>query len=426
MTNILLLEDLPEIRAWLSSLVQQVFPDAHIAEAARVHDALGLVSAIKFDLALIDLGLPDGSGVDVVAALREQQAETQSVVVTIHDDDEHLFPALQAGAFGYILKEQARELIIEQLQRISQGEPPLSPSIARRVMAYFAAKSKPQPMSASSAAVPVVSLTERETEVLLRVAKGYTLPEIGVQLTLSRHTIADYVKQIYRKLNVSSRAEAALEAQRMGLPLTPSEAVAPARWPIIARMIGRLTGVIAEKSPPQVLMDVGGVGYELDVPMSSFYNLPAIGERCTLLTHFVVREDAQQLFGFASAEERSTFRLLVRISGVGPRTALAILSGLSVAELSGAVSRQESGRLVKVPGIGKKTAERLLLELKGKLAPDLGLPAATAASDAQADIVQALVALGYNEREAAQALKALPGDIGVSDGIKQALKSLNR
>ncbi len=110
---------------------------------------MGLVSAIKFDLALIDLGLPDGSGVDVVAALREQQSETQSVVVTIHDDDEHLFPALQAGAFGYILKEQARELIIEQLQRISSGEPPLSPSIARRVMAYFAAKSKPQAMSAS-------------------------------------------------------------------------------------------------------------------------------------------------------------------------------------------------------------------------------------------------------------------------------------
>ena len=215
MTSILLLEDLPQIRTWLSSLVLQVFPDAQIAEAARVHDALGLVSAIKFDLALVDLGLPDGSGVDVVGALREHQPETQSVVVTIHDDDEHLFPALQAGAFGYILKEQPRELITEQLQRISQGEPPLSPSIARRVMAYFTAKSKPQPASAHQ--VPHVSLTDRETEVLLRVAKGYTLPEIGVQLTLSRHTIADYVKQIYRKLNVSSRAEAALEAQRMGL-----------------------------------------------------------------------------------------------------------------------------------------------------------------------------------------------------------------
>ncbi len=191
-------------------------------------------------------------------------------------------------------------------------------------------------------------------------------------------------------------------------------------------MIGRLTGVIAEKSPPQVLIDVNGVGYELDVPMSSFYNLPPIGERCMLLTHFVVREDAQQLFGFCTAEERSTFRLLVRISGIGARTALAVLSGLSVAELAAAVSRQESGRLVKVPGIGKKTAERLLLELKGKLGPDLALPSTAPIDDAQADIVQALVALGYNEREAAQALKALPAAIGVSDGIKLALRALNR
>ena len=216
MTHILLLEDLPEIRAWLRSLVEQVFPDAQVSEAARIHDALELVSAVKFDLALIDLGLPDGSGVDVVTKLRDTQPEAQSVVVTIHDDDEHLFPALQAGAFGYILKEQPRELITEQLQRISQGEPPLSPSIARRVMAYFtSAKARlPDP---SLNALPNVSLTERESEVLLRVAKGYTLPEIGVQLGLSRHTIADYVKQIYRKLNVSSRAEAALEAQRLGL-----------------------------------------------------------------------------------------------------------------------------------------------------------------------------------------------------------------
>jgi Holliday junction DNA helicase RuvA len=191
-------------------------------------------------------------------------------------------------------------------------------------------------------------------------------------------------------------------------------------------MIGRLTGIIAEKSPPQVLVDVNGVGYELDVPMSTFYNLPGIGERSTLLTHFVVREDAQQLFGFLTQDERSTFRQLVKISGVGPRTALSILSGLSVAELAGAVSRQESGRLVKVPGIGKKTAERLMLELKGKLGPDLALPTATAATDAQADIVQALLALGYNEREAAAALKALPVDVAVSEGIKLALKALNR
>ena len=212
MKNILLLEDLPEIRTWLKALVMQVFPNAQIVECARVHDALAQVSAQKFDLALIDLGLPDGSGVDVVSALRETQPEAQSVVVTIHDDDDHLFPALQAGAYGYILKEQSRELITEQLQRISQGEPPLSPSIARKVIAYFAAQAKPQ-----ANALPHVSLTERESEVLLRVAKGFTLPEIGVQLGLSRHTIADYVKQIYRKLNVSSRAEAALEAQRLGL-----------------------------------------------------------------------------------------------------------------------------------------------------------------------------------------------------------------
>jgi DNA-binding NarL/FixJ family response regulator len=192
--------------------VLQVFPQAQVSEASRVHDALGLVSAIPFQLALIDLGLPDGSGVDVVSALRESQPEAQSVVVTIHDDDEHLFPALQAGAFGYILKEQPRQLIAEQLQRIGSGEPPLSPSIARRVIAYFAAQEKPQ-----ADLMPHVQLTERESEVLLRVAKGFTLPEIGVQLSLSRHTIADYVKQIYRKLNVSSRAEAALEAQRLGL-----------------------------------------------------------------------------------------------------------------------------------------------------------------------------------------------------------------
>jgi len=212
MNQILLLEDLPEIRTWLKALVLQVFPQAQVSEASRVHDALGLVSAIPFQLALIDLGLPDGSGVDVVSALRESQPEAQSVVVTIHDDDEHLFPALQAGAFGYILKEQPRQLIAEQLQRIGSGEPPLSPSIARRVIAYFAAQEKPQ-----ADLMPHVQLTERESEVLLRVAKGFTLPEIGVQLSLSRHTIADYVKQIYRKLNVSSRAEAALEAQRLGL-----------------------------------------------------------------------------------------------------------------------------------------------------------------------------------------------------------------
>jgi DNA-binding NarL/FixJ family response regulator len=213
MDHILLLEDIPEIRTWLKALVQQVFPRAVITECARVADALAAVPRQRFELALLDLGLPDGSGVSVVEALRDQQPEAQSVIVTIHDDDEHLFPALQAGAFGYLLKEQARELLVEQLQRISQGEPPLSPSIARKVIAHFTGQRR----RPTAHAVPDVQLTERETEVLLRVAKGFTLPEIGVQLGLSRHTIADYVKQIYRKLNVSSRAEAALEAQRLGL-----------------------------------------------------------------------------------------------------------------------------------------------------------------------------------------------------------------
>ena len=188
-------------------------------------------------------------------------------------------------------------------------------------------------------------------------------------------------------------------------------------------MIGRLAGLLAEKNPPRLLVDVGGVGYEVDVPMSTFYNLPGLGEPVVLLTHFVVREDAQALFGFLTAAERETFRELVRVAGVGPRTALAILSGIGVGELAQAVSRQESGRLVKVPGIGKKTAERLLLELKGRLGPDLALPASTM-SDAQADIQQALVALGYSERDAIAACKALPDGVGVADGIKLALKSL--
>jgi Holliday junction DNA helicase RuvA len=191
-------------------------------------------------------------------------------------------------------------------------------------------------------------------------------------------------------------------------------------------MIGRIVGVLAEKAPPMVLVDVHGVGYELHVPMSTFYNLPALGEAVHLLTHFVVREDAQLLFGFLSASERATFRELVKISGVGPRTALSILSGLSVDELAQAVTRQDAARLVKVPGIGKKTAERLLLELRGKLGAELSSPGAMPQDDVQGDIAQALQALGYSEREALAAVKALPPGVGVSDGIKLALKSLNR
>ncbi|MFM2276260.1 MAG: Holliday junction branch migration protein RuvA [Pseudomonadota bacterium] len=188
-------------------------------------------------------------------------------------------------------------------------------------------------------------------------------------------------------------------------------------------MIGKLTGTLSDKNPPMLLVDCGGVGYEVHVPMSTFYNLPAVGDKVSLLTHFVVREDAQILYGFGSSAEREAFRQLIRISGVGPRTALSVLSGMSVGELAQAITLQEAGRLVKVPGIGKKTAERLLLELKGKLGTDIGVPTSLA-SDAQADILQALLALGYSDKEAAVSLKALPADVGVSDGIKLALKTL--
>ena len=191
-------------------------------------------------------------------------------------------------------------------------------------------------------------------------------------------------------------------------------------------MIGKLTGTLAEKNPPQVLVDCHGVGYEVDVPMSTFYNLPGLGEKVSLLTHFVVREDAQVLFGFGSAGEREAFRQLIKISGVGPRTALAVLSGMSVGDIGQAVTQQDASRLVKIPGIGKKTAERLLLELKGKVGADLGHPAGHVVDDAQADILQALVALGYSDKEAQAALKPLPKHVGVSEGIKLALKALAR
>ena len=188
-------------------------------------------------------------------------------------------------------------------------------------------------------------------------------------------------------------------------------------------MIGKLTGTLSDKNPPQIIVDCGGVGYEVQVPMSTFYNLPAEGHKVTLLTHFVVREDAQILYGFGTAPERAAFRELIKISGVGPRTALSVLSGMGVADLSQAVTLQDAGRLIKVPGIGKKTAERLLLELKGKLGADIGTGTGGVV-DAFDDILQALLALGYSDKEAALAVKALPKDVGVSDGIKLALKAL--
>jgi Holliday junction DNA helicase RuvA len=189
-------------------------------------------------------------------------------------------------------------------------------------------------------------------------------------------------------------------------------------------MIGRIEGRLLEKNPPSILVDVNGVGYEVDVPMSTFYQLPALSERVVLLTHLAVREDAHQLYGFATAEERAAFRELIRISGIGARTALALLSGLSVAELAQAITLQETAWLTRVPGIGKKTAERLLLELKGKLGADLGTSAASPATDAGVDVIHALLALGYNDREAKAAVRSLPPGSGVTEGIRLALKSL--
>jgi holliday junction DNA helicase RuvA len=191
-------------------------------------------------------------------------------------------------------------------------------------------------------------------------------------------------------------------------------------------MIGQISGILRAKNPPSVLVDTHGVGYEIDVPMSTFYDLPAVGAQVTLLTHFVVREDAQLLYGFLKSEEREAFRQLIRISGVGPRTALSLLSGLSITDLANAVSLQETGRLTKVPGIGKKTAERLLLELKGKFAPVLLEASATPLQDDAADVLRALISLGYSEKEALLACKTLPPGASVSDGIKHALRGLSK
>lgn len=191
-------------------------------------------------------------------------------------------------------------------------------------------------------------------------------------------------------------------------------------------MIGRLSGILLEKNPPQLLLDCNGVGYEVDVPMSTFFNLPAVGEKIVLLTHLAVREDAHLLYGFGTVEERNVFKQLIKISGIGARTALSVLSGMSVADLSQAVTLQEAGRLTKIPGIGKKTAERLLLELKGKLGADLGAAGGVRHSDATADILNALIALGYSDKEANLALKQVPAGTGVSDGIKLALKALSK
>lgn len=190
-------------------------------------------------------------------------------------------------------------------------------------------------------------------------------------------------------------------------------------------MIGRITGILTAKQPPQVLVDVNGIGYEIDVPMSTFYNLPALGEKIRLLTHLAIREDAHLLYGFGSEIERAAFRELLKVSGIGAKTALSVLSGLSVNDLSAAIAAQEIGRIVKVPGIGKKTAERLLLELKGRPV-FAGAIAGTEAGGVSEDVRQALLALGYNEKETGAAMQKLPADLPVSDAIRQALKLLSK
>ena len=192
-------------------------------------------------------------------------------------------------------------------------------------------------------------------------------------------------------------------------------------------MIGRLTGTLLEKNPPHVLVDCNGIGYEVDVPMSTLYGLPDVGGKVVLFTQLIVREDAHLLYGFGTAQEREAFRQLTKISGVGPRTALAVLSGMSVAELAQAVTMQEAGRLTKVPGIGKKTAERLLLELKGKLGADLSsVIDVNRPAPAGSDVLNALLALGYNDREALAAIKLIPEGLSVSEGIRHALRSLSK
>lgn len=192
-------------------------------------------------------------------------------------------------------------------------------------------------------------------------------------------------------------------------------------------MIGRIHGILLEKTPPLVLIDCNGVGYECEVPMSTFYQMPAVGEKVTLLTYFVVREDAQLLYGFGSQQERATFRQLLKVNGIGAKSALSILSGLSIDDLVQAVALQETGMLTRVPGVGKKTAERLLLELKDKFTLEgVAAMSANQPKSASSDVLNALLALGYNEREALASVKLLDKDISVSDGIKQALKLLSK
>lgn len=199
-------------------------------------------------------------------------------------------------------------------------------------------------------------------------------------------------------------------------------------------MIGRLSGILLEKQPPHILLDVNGVGYEVDAPMSTFYRLPAIGDKVTLHTHLVVREDAQLLYAFAEKRDRALFRELIKLNGVGPKLALALMSGLEVEELIGAVQAQDTGALTRVPGVGKKTAERLLVELKDRFKAWEDIPGAAAplvtgtapvAVSGTADAVSALIALGYKPQEASRAVANIKEDgLSSEELIRRALKGM--
>lgn len=191
-------------------------------------------------------------------------------------------------------------------------------------------------------------------------------------------------------------------------------------------MIGRITGTLLEITPPTVCIETGGLGYEIDVPMSTLYGLPPVGQQASLYTHLAIRDDAHVLYGFSSARERMAFRALIKVTGIGARTALSLLSGMSVDELSEAITLQETGRLIKVPGIGKKTAERLLLELRGKLGADLDTSLVGRVTRPQDDVLNALLALGYSAAESQKAMKGVPEGLDVSEGIRHALKALSR
>ncbi len=213
MKSALILEDAPEVRAWLVELVDQAFPGVAISEAGSLAQALNLVKQQAFDLALIDINLPDGNGLTLLQALHDRSPATYCVMATIFDDDENIFRALQTGAQGYLLKQEPRDRLLADLRGIVAGEPPLSPHVARRIMTHFCKPAVTEP-------APACSLSAREREILTLVAKGLSRGEIAKVLGIGATTVATHIGAIYRKLNICSRSEATMEAIRLGLVKT--------------------------------------------------------------------------------------------------------------------------------------------------------------------------------------------------------------